>query len=83
MNKNKYGHDLIRSKTRSVQLYVSAKHSYFDYYSLQALSIFSLAKVLQLILEISLIFRLLSYLLTDKCTYLDLDYSRYHKNLMQ
>lgn len=79
MNKNKYGHDLIRSKIRNV----SAKHSYFDYYSLQALSIFSLAKVLQLILEISAIFRLLSYLLTDKCTYLDLDYSGYHKNLMQ
>ena len=79
MNKNKYGHDLIRSKIRNV----SAKRSYFDYYSLQALSIFSLAKVLQLILEISAIFRLLSYLLTDKCTYLDLDYSRYHKNLMQ
>ena len=48
-------------------LYVCSSSRNMEYYTLYSLSVFSLAKSLKLMLEISVAYRLGSYLLTDNC----------------
>ena len=45
--------------------YVTRRSNNIHYYTMYSLSVFSLAKILQLILEISATYRLVSYLLAD------------------
>ena len=66
---DKYGisdrNDLMKT-TLQLLCYDSAQADHIDYYTLFSLPVFSLAKSLQLILEINATYRSASYLLADQ-----------------
>ena len=55
----------LKKKLFNGYLFLRAGTDTIDYHSLYSLSVFSLAKSLRLILEISATYRLVSYLLAD------------------